>query len=506
MQKVNYKNVKYFLKTEMKKNANLQRISIIITNTLNVILYGLFFMYTLSDDYYNLKNVMNRIVLIENKAPLLSIIEKSECDKQANEYEELIYKWPGTKEGCICQREPLQKNNHGVIEETLSQAYSKGKFILRKVCQRKGVRCLNKVMIKSHKMEKLFHWNKQKKLCIQLVDPKMLIKPQDCYKNSGYKLCNSNICIRNDLDCPITGINFENDTLNIDREGASPIVELRASQNEPPCIFHDYKPHRKNDGMLKHYNDYPYITTKVQDYFLLTKIKNLGCKHQILQKDYKLEYKTSYISKLKEKQFYVNNEMWDMFEKEIQLYTVFLELKDEMKLYGVQKFGFDTKRCNGISLWDLKRELDLYDNFFYQLDFFIVFLSLLWIIDIFAFIFGNSIENLCLNKAFQTTVIVCSYIFIGSCTIHGYFINTSRQPNLRNFVKNTNCFLFSSIEDALKVQMKKEIKNSDNLAIMKILTLVMFIIQTIVNLLYLLLLYRKKRIEKIQVGEGKKLL
>ena len=66
--------------------------------------------------------------------------------------------------------------------------------------------------------------------------------------------------------------------------------------------------------------------------------------------------------------------MWDFFEKEVPLYSIFLELEDRMNLYGIQKFGYDKDRCAGISLWELKDELDAYDDFFYQLDFFIVFL------------------------------------------------------------------------------------------------------------------------------------
>lgn len=66
--------------------------------------------------------------------------------------------------------------------------------------------------------------------------------------------------------------------------------------------------------------------------------------------------------------------MWDFFEKEVPLYSIFLELEDRMNLYGIQKFGYDKDRCDGISLWELKDELDAYDDFFYQLDFFVVFL------------------------------------------------------------------------------------------------------------------------------------
>ena len=215
MQNSGYKNASYFVKEGMKKNSNLLRLGIIITNTLNVILYGMFFSYTLSDDYYNLKNSMNQIVSIENRAPFLSITEKDQCVKKDNEYQELIYRWSGTSDGCICQKQLFQKNNIGEIEETPKEAFKNGKYIFRNVCQQKGVKCHSRIMIKKHESENLYNWKSEKKFCVKLVEPTMTIPYKECYNNSAYKLCNSSICIKNELDCPITGISLENDTISL---------------------------------------------------------------------------------------------------------------------------------------------------------------------------------------------------------------------------------------------------------------------------------------------------
>ena len=99
-----YKKCKYFCRKEIKKNTNLLRICVIITNTINVILYGVYLKFALSENYTILTQIFDIVKKREDQNPFLTLNMRENCF--ITEETLPIYRWPGTNPGCVCQTHP----------------------------------------------------------------------------------------------------------------------------------------------------------------------------------------------------------------------------------------------------------------------------------------------------------------------------------------------------------------------------------------------------------------
>lgn len=155
--------IKHFFRTEFKKQSTILRLAVIIINTTNVIVYGLFFAYTLSDNYITLNDILETIDMREKQEPILDLIFRDKCLYQEQTLG--IYSWPGNNPGCVCQIKELAKNAEGVIVESPLEALANGKYFLKPTCPTVGVQCLKRTTVPEHGQEWLYNWKNKKKLC-----------------------------------------------------------------------------------------------------------------------------------------------------------------------------------------------------------------------------------------------------------------------------------------------------------------------------------------------------
>ena len=156
--------IEYFIKTECKKNSTILRLTIIMINTINVILYGLFFAYGLSHNFDVLVQMMNTITWQEAQGQILTITERAEC--LATEKGLTLYHWPGMLSGCVCEQMALRQNNHGERDETEAEALEAGKYFFRPTCNIKGYHCTKTYIVSQEQGQTMAHWKAGKKFCV----------------------------------------------------------------------------------------------------------------------------------------------------------------------------------------------------------------------------------------------------------------------------------------------------------------------------------------------------
>jgi hypothetical protein len=158
------KKIEYFIKTECKKNSTILRLTIIMINTINVILYGLFFAYGLSENFDVLVQMMDTIIWEEAQGQILTVTERAEC--LATEKGLAIHYWPGMFPGCVCERIALRVNNHGDLDETEAKALESGKYLFAPKCLIRGHHCAKTYLVNDEQGQEMAHWKAGKKFCV----------------------------------------------------------------------------------------------------------------------------------------------------------------------------------------------------------------------------------------------------------------------------------------------------------------------------------------------------
>jgi hypothetical protein len=128
-----------------------------------VIIYGLFFAYTLSENYVTLNEILETIDMREKQDPILDLNFRDKCLYQEQTLG--IYSWPGNNPGCVCQTKELNKNESGVVIESHSEALGNGKYFLKPTCPTIGVQCHNRFTVLPNDQQWLYNWKNGKKLC-----------------------------------------------------------------------------------------------------------------------------------------------------------------------------------------------------------------------------------------------------------------------------------------------------------------------------------------------------
>jgi len=124
-------------------------------------------------------------------------------------------------------------------------------------------------------------------------------------------------------------------------------------------------PKRQIDPYLKYYIDYPF-----------TAIKNTGCG------TYGQETKIKEIDSMSEWDFFTNNDYIGSILSHTFLYEVFLKRNNIMKLYTIENHGYNSADCDGIEIESLQQEIEIYNNFYYTLNFIIIVMGVMWFFDI----------------------------------------------------------------------------------------------------------------------------
>lgn len=87
-----------------------------------------------------------------------------------------------------------------------------------------------------------------------------------------------------------------------------------------------------------------------------------------------------------------------------------------------------------------------------------------------------------------------------SATLEGYISKDYMLEHWRKFVDNKTCFRDGDLGDRMVGLIKNELWASDQVALLRNFTLGIMILLVTTSLFYLVLLFRKKKIQKMQVG------